>query len=122
MAVGLAGCGAFTTIEPTSPSSGDRPRSSAQREIGNVINYDPSGTTTQLDCGAGKSLSVRGSNNRLAVKGICSSLAISGADNRIDVERIDELLTVTGFANTVTYHGGHPRVDDRGSANTVTNS
>ncbi|HEU0191162.1 MAG TPA: DUF3060 domain-containing protein [Mycobacterium sp.] len=119
-AIVLTGCGAFTATGPASPASTDRSKSNAQREIGNVINYDPSGTTTQLDCGDGKSLNVRGSNNKLTVKGSCTSVAISGADNRIGVERIDKSLTITGLANTVSYRGGHPRLDDRGSGNTVT--
>lgn len=85
-----------------------------------MINYESFGTTSAVDCADGKTLNVGGSNNTLTVRGRCEVVTVRGADNRISVERVDKSLTITGLNNSVSYRSGEPRVDDRGSGNTVT--
>lgn len=110
----IAGCAS----EPA-PKSG-RLSKNYDGRFANTINYESFGTTSRVDCADGKSLEVGGSNNSLTVRGRCESVTVRGADNRITVARVDGSLTITGLNNTVTYQGGDPKVDDRGSGNTVT--
>ncbi len=58
-------------------------RAGSAVEVANTINYGSFGTTTEIDCGDGKSLNVGGSNNTLTVTGSCASVNVGGADNRI---------------------------------------
>ena len=126
---GMAGCGgksnnaAPSTTGPVSPSSTSStpPTTStgAQFDIGNTINYTSLGTTTTLDCGAGKSLNVGGSNNILTVNGTCATVSIGGADNKLTIDKIDKHLNVVGFNNTITYKDGNPKVENLGSGNTI---
>ena len=115
---GTAGCGpknnngAPTTSSPTS--------SGGQFDIGNTINYGSLGTTTTLDCGAGKSLNVGGNNNTLTVKGACETVSVGGADNKIAIDKIDKHLNVVGINNTITYKDGSPHVENLGNGNTIT--
>lgn len=88
-------------------------------QVGDVINYGSFGTTADIDCGGGKSLTVGGSNNRLTVTGTCTSVSIGGADNRITLERVDGELSVVGLNNIVSYRSGDPDVSDAGSGNRV---
>jgi hypothetical protein len=117
---GLTGCGAngdnatsSTAFSATATSSG------AQLDIGNTINYGSFGTTTDIDCGNGKSLNVGGSNNTLTVKGTCGSVSIGGADNKITLDKIDSQLHVVGVNNTITYKNGNPTVNNVGANNTI---
>lgn len=107
LTTGLAACG----------SGEDRP--ARQVEVANTINYGSFGTSTEIDCGDGKSLNVGGSNNTLTVKGACTSVNIGGADNKITLKRVDGDLSVVGINNTVTYSEGDPRVNDTGSGNRI---
>jgi hypothetical protein len=109
--LGPVGCDGSTEASP--------PRRLAMSSNVNTIDYGSFGTTSAVDCADGKSLNVAGSNNRLTVRGRCEAVNVAGADNRITVERVDQSLTITGLNNSVTYRGGEPRVDDRGSGNTV---
>ncbi len=84
-----------------------------------TVGYGSVGKSAQIDCGAGKSLDVTGSNNSLTVLGACWSVRVSGADNRIRLERIDGDLSVTGLNNTVDYRDGDPAVHDEGSGNRI---
>ena len=77
--------------------------SGVQVEIANTINYGSVGTTADIDCADGKSLTIGGSNNTLTVKGTCANVNIGGADNRITLDKIDTGLSVVGLNNTVTY-------------------
>jgi hypothetical protein len=105
--IGLAGCGCSNSAKPKHPG------------IANTINYGSLGTTANVDCGDGKTLNVGGSNNRLTVSGSCKSVNIVGADNKITFEKIEKSLTLSGLDNTVVYKAGKPKVDDRGSGNSV---
>lgn len=97
------------------------PRQSQEpKEPGNTVNYGSFGTTAEVDCAAGKSLNVGGSNNKLRVTGSCESVNIVGADNTITLREVDKSLTITGLNNTITYRRGDPKIDDHGSGNTVT--
>jgi hypothetical protein len=87
--------------------------------VGSTINYGSFGTSADIDCGAGKSLNVSGSNNTLTVRGSCASITIGGADNTILAERIDGLLSVPGLNNIVSYQLGDPTVNDEGAGNRV---
>jgi DUF3060 family protein len=126
---GLAGCSTSnnnatpskkkTTTTSSTTSSATTSSSGAQLDIGNTINYGSFGTTTDIDCGDGKSLNVGGSNNTLTVKGTCGSVSIGGADNKITLDKIDNELRVVGFNNTITYKNGDPKVDNVGTNNTV---
>jgi hypothetical protein len=124
---GLAGCGTNnnnatptnSNATPSTASSTAAPSTGAQLDIGNTINYGSFGTTTDIDCGDGKSLNVGGSNNTLIVKGSCGSVSIGGADNKITLDKIDSQLRVVGFNNTITYKNGDPKVDNVGTHNTI---
>lgn len=112
--LGLAGCG----------SDGDSPTvtagaSGVQVEIANTINYGSVGTTAEIDCADGKSLTIGGSNNTLTVKGTCTNVNIGGADNKITLAEIASGLSVVGLNNTVSYSGGDPTVNDTGSGNSI---
>lgn len=113
VSVGSAGCEAEPTPKPS------RTTKNYDGRFANMINYESFGTTSQLDCADGRSLTVAGSNNRLTVHGRCETVNILGADNRITIERVDKSLTISGLNNSVTYRGGDPTVDDRGSGNTI---
>ena len=115
---GLVGCGSNNnSATPSTP--GTAASSGAQLDVGNTINYGSFGTTTDIDCGNGKSLNVGGSNNTLTVKGTCGSVSIGGADNKITLDKIDNQLHVVGFNNTITYKNGSPKVDNVGTSNTI---
>ncbi|MEI6253916.1 MAG: DUF3060 domain-containing protein [Mycobacteriaceae bacterium] len=105
--LGAAGCGSGGGKQGT------------QVEVGNTINYGSFGTTTDIDCGQGKSLNVGGSNNTLKVTGTCASVSIGGADNKITFERVDGELSVVGLNNIVSYKSGEPDVNDQGSGNRI---
>ncbi len=107
LALTLAGCG--------SPDS----EPGARVEAGSTLNYGSFGTTADLDCGQGNSLTVAGSNNTLKVTGACASVRVSGADNIITLQQVDGELAVPGLNNTVTYTAGEPAVEDSGSGNRV---
>lgn len=85
----------------------------------NTLSYGSVGTTAELDCADGKSLSVGGSNNRLTVHGRCATVRVGGSDNTIAIDKVDGELAMVGFNNTVTYRTGEPVVSDSGSNNTV---
>jgi hypothetical protein len=93
--------------------------SGAQVQIGNTINYGSFGTTADIDCAQGKSLTIGGSNNTLTVTGTCANVNIGGADNKITLEKITQGLSVVGLGNTVTYRDGDPSVNNTGSGNTI---
>ena len=95
-------------------------RSGVQVEVANTINYGSFGTSADIDCGAGKSLNVGGSNNTLRVSGACATVSVGGADNKITLERVDGELSVVGLNNTITYRHGEPDVNDAGSGNRIT--
>ncbi len=118
--LGLAGCGSNNkNAAPTAATSSTTARTGADFDVGNTIDYGSFGTTTDLDCGDGKSLNVGGSNNTLTVKGTCSSVRIAGMDNKIAFDKIDKDLSIGGFNNTITYKDGDPKVNNVGSGNTV---
>lgn len=109
---GLAGCADSTEAA--------RPRRLPANADPNMIDYGSFGTTSELNCADGKSLAVAGSNNRLTVRGRCETVTVAGADNRVILEQVEKSLIVTGLNNTISYRGGDPKVDDRGSGNTIT--
>lgn len=113
----LAGCGSDSgdTNSPTATAGS----SGVQVEVGNTINYGSVGTTADIDCADGKSLTVGGSNNTLTVKGRCASVQIGGADNKITFDTVDDELNVVGLNNTVTYKSGDPKTNDLGSGNSI---
>jgi hypothetical protein len=113
-ALALAGCGG----DASSPSA-TAGQSGVQVEIANTINYGSVGTTAEIDCADGKSLTIGGSNNTLTVKGTCANVNIGGADNRITLAKISLGLSVVGLNNTVTYSDGDPPVNDTGSGNSI---
>jgi Protein of unknown function (DUF3060) len=120
MVFGLTGCGANSNnATPSTGASATVTSSGAQLDIGNTINYGSFGTTTDIDCGNGKSLNVGGSNNTLTVKGTCGSVSVGGADNKITLDKIDSQLHVVGLNNTITYKGGNPTVNNVGANNTI---
>lgn len=108
----LTGCGSQNG-DTTSSASG------VQVQIANTINYGSVGTTAEIDCADGKSLTIGGSNNTLTIKGTCNDVNIGGADNRITLERIGGGLSVVGLNNTVSYRDGDPKVNDTGSGNSI---
>ncbi|MEE6164906.1 MULTISPECIES: DUF3060 domain-containing protein [unclassified Mycolicibacterium] len=114
----LSACGGGSDNKNSSPSA-TAGTSGLNVEIGNTINYASVGTTADIDCAGGKSLTVGGTNNTLTVKGTCASVNIGGSDNKITFEKIDKDLAVLGFNNTVTYKAGDPKVTNTGSNNTV---
>ena len=111
--LGSTGCGSATA----------RPRllaASATAEIGNTINYGSFGTTADLDCADGKSLTIGGSNNTLTVTGTCTSVNVGGADNKITLDTVEQgHQRPSGLNNTVTYKNGDPKVNDVGSDNSI---
>ncbi|OCB54141.1 hypothetical protein A5722_21295 [Mycobacterium vulneris] len=113
----LAACGSESSDSKTpSATAGE---SGVNVEVGNTINYMSVGTTTDIDCADGKSLTVGGTNNTLTVKGTCANVNIGGSDNKITFERIDKGLTIIGLNNTVSYAAGDPKVTNTGSNNKV---
>lgn len=115
-AAALAACG--TSSDGTSPTA-TIGESGVKAEIGNTINYASTGTTADIDCAEGKSLTVGGNNNTLTVKGTCASVNIGGTDNKVTFEHIEKDLTVVGLNNNVTYQAGDPKVSDVGKNNTI---
>ena len=115
--VGLAACGSDSKDagSPTATAG----KSGLNVEVGNTINYMSVGTTADLDCVDGKSLTVGGTNNTLTVKGACASVNIGGSDNKITFRGINKDLTVIGFNNTITYSAGDPKVTNTGTNNTI---
>lgn len=113
--LGVAGCGSGGNA-PTMTAG----TSGVQVEIANTINYGSVGTTADIDCADGKSLTIGGSNNTLTVKGTCKNVNIGGADNRLTFDEISDGLSVVGLNNTVSYQAGDPKVNDTGSGNTIT--
>lgn len=113
----LAGCGSNSsdTNSPTATVGS----SGVQVEIANTINYGSVGTTADIDCADGKSLTIGGSNNTLTVKGTCANVNIGGADNKVTFDKIESGLSVVGLNNTVTYADGEPSVNDTGSGNSI---
>jgi hypothetical protein len=103
-------------------SNGKNNSGSATAEVGNTINYGSFGTTSELDCGDGKSLNVGGSNNTLTITGTCASVNVGGADNKMTLDTVGKDISVVGFNNTVTYKNGDPKVKDLGSGNTIKKS
>ncbi|MDT5339439.1 MAG: hypothetical protein QOD90_4944 [Mycobacterium sp.] len=114
--LGLAGCGSDSDISSPTMTAGS---SGVQVEIGNTINYGSVGTTADIDCADGKSLTIGGSNNTLTVKGSCANVNIGGADNKVTFEKIVDGLSVVGLNNTVAYKDGDPKVNDTGSGNSI---
>jgi hypothetical protein len=106
-ALAMAGCGSRDGEPSTRVLSGS------------TVNYGSFGTSADLDCGRGNSLTVTGSNNTLKVAGACSSVRVSGADNTIALVQVDVELAVDGLNNTVTYKAGEPAVEDSGSGNRI---
>lgn len=115
LTIGLVGCGSDSGTSPTMTAGS----SGVQVEIANTINYGSVGTTAEIDCADGKSLTVGGSNNSLTVKGTCSNVNVGGADNRLTFDKIVNGLSVVGLNNTVTYSDGDPKVNDTGSGNSI---
>ena len=113
--LGLTGCGSGND-DSTTATAGP---SGAQVQIGNTINYGSVGTTADIDCADGKSLTIGGSNNTLTVTGTCQSVNIGGADNKVTFDKIDKEISVVGLNNTVTYKDGDPKVNDTGSNNKI---
>lgn len=111
-AIGLTGCGSDSTDNATGAS--DSPV-----EVGNTVNYTSTGSTSVLDCGSGKSLTVGGANNKLTVKGTCATVNIGGTDNKVTIDTITTELDVVGMNATVTYKNGSPKVSNTGHGNTV---
>lgn len=116
--LGLTGCAG--SKPGTTHSDPDKVKSiTSQLEFGDTVNYGAFGTSTEVDCAAGKSLNLTGSNNTLKVKGRCAAVRVSGADNRVTLDEVSDSLTITGLNNAVSYRAGEPTVDDRGSGNTI---
>jgi hypothetical protein len=113
--LGLSGCGGSNSGGPTMTAGS----SGVQVEIANTINYGSVGTTADIDCADGKSVTIGGSNNTLTVKGTCNNVNIGGADNKVTFEKIDNGLSVVGLNNTVSYKDGDPKVNDTGSGNSI---
>ena len=105
LAAALAGCGSETRDGKVGADA--------------VINYGSFGSTAEIGCGNGKSLSVNGSNNTLTVSGRCASVRVGGSDNTITLAQVDGELSVVGINNTITYKAGDPAVDDAGSGNRI---
>lgn len=120
----LTGCGSQdSTTGGSSTAAGTTGTAgvptTAQVEVGNTINYSAVGTTREIDCGTGKSLTVGGANNTLTVKGTCSKANIGGTDNKVTFDKVDQELDVVGMHATVTYKDGSPKVTNTGTGNTV---
>ena len=122
----LTGCGSQDSQPGSSSSSAaGSPGTSAlpttaQVEVGNTINYSAVGTTREIDCGNGKSLTVGGANNTLTVNGTCAKANIGGTDNKVTFAKVDQELDVVGMHATVTYKDGSPKITNTGTGNTVT--
>lgn len=116
----LAGCGSSHNNAPSPTAT--LGTSGANLNIGNTINYGSFGTTTEIDCGDGKSLNIGGSNNTLTITGVCASVNIGGADNTLVFDTIDQRLSVIGLNNTIRYRNGDPTVNNLGQGNTITKS
>lgn len=114
--LGVTGCGSDSDIGSPTMTAGS---SGVQVEIANTINYGSVGTTADIDCADGKSLTIGGSNNTLTVKGACANVNIGGADNKVTFEKIVDGLSVVGLNNTVSYSAGDPKVNDTGSGNSI---
>jgi Protein of unknown function (DUF3060) len=114
--LGLTGCGSGGDADAPTGTAGP---SGAQVEIGNTINYGSLGTTADIDCADGKSLTIGGSNNTLTVTGTCHSVNIGGADNKVTLDTVDGDITTVGLNNTVVYRNGDPKITDVGRNNTV---
>lgn len=112
-AIALTGCGKDSSSN-TSTGASDSPV-----EVGNTVNYTSTGSTSVLDCGDGKSLTVGGANNKLTVKGTCATVNIGGTDNKVTLDKITTELDVVGMNATVTYKNGAPKVSNTGHGNTV---
>jgi len=117
--LGLIGVSLVLLCSTGCNSNGKNDSAKATAEVGNTINYGSFGTTTDLDCGDGKSLNVGGSNNTLTITGTCASVNVGGADNKMTLDTISKDISVVGFNNTVTYKNGDPKVNDVGSGNSV---
>ena len=121
----LTGCGSPDTKTGGASSSAAGTASTsaapttAQVEVGNTINYSAVGTTREIDCANGKSLTVGGANNTLTVKGTCSKANIGGTDNKVTFDKVDQELDVVGMHATVTYKDGSPKVTNTGTGNIV---
>ena len=120
----LTGCGSQdSTSGGSSTAAGTTGTSAAPTtahvEVGRTINYSAVGTTREIDCGTGKSLTVGGANNTLTVKGTCSKANIGGTDNKVTFDKVDQELDVVGMHATVTYKDGSPKVTNTGTGNTV---
>lgn len=115
MAAALTACG--TSSDGQSSATIDS--SGVRAEIGNTLNYASTGTTAELDCADGKSLTIGGNNNTLTVKGRCSGVTIGGADNKVMFDEVDGKLSIVGLNNNVSYTAGNPEVDDIGKNNTI---
>jgi hypothetical protein len=113
--LGLAACGGSDSGSPTMTAGS----SGVQVQIANTINYGSVGTTADIDCADGKSLTIGGSNNTLTVKGTCNNVNIGGADNKLTFEKIENGLSVVGLNNTVSFKDGDPKVNDTGSGNSI---
>ena len=116
-AVAVAGCGSESQ-QPDAPTA-TIGTGGAQVDVGDMINYGSFGTTAEIDCAGGKSLTVGGSNNTLTVRGTCSSLHVGGADNTINVDAVNDKISVVGINNTITYKSGDPKVENMGNANQI---
>jgi hypothetical protein len=118
-ALALSGCGTQDNNTSGAGSGTTTAQTTAQVEVGNTINYSAVGTTREIDCANGKSLTVGGANNTLTVKGTCSKANIGGTDNKVTFEKIDQELDVVGMHATITYKSGTPKVTNTGSGNTI---
>ena len=110
----LAGCGGDPADTDAGPGTG------ASIEVAGTINYGSFGTKADIDCAAGKSLNIGGSNNVLKVRGTCRTVIVGGADNTITLERVNGELNVVGLNNNVRYAAGDPAVTDTGAGNRIT--
>jgi hypothetical protein len=117
--LGIIGVSLVLLVATGCNSNGKNDSPTATAEVGNTVNYGSFGTTGDLDCGAGKSLNVGGSNNTLTITGTCASVNVGGADNKMKFDTVDKDITVVGFNNTVTYKNGDPKVNDLGSGNSI---
>ena len=115
--VTLAGCGSENQQQDAATATVGT--GGAQVDVGNMINYGSFGTTAEIDCAEGKSLTVGGSNNTLTVRGTCASVHVGGADNTIKVDAVSDKISVVGINNRITYKSGDPKVENLGNANEI---
>jgi hypothetical protein len=111
----LTACGGGSGGSPTMTAG----QSGVQVEISNTINYGSTGTTTTLDCGDGKSLTIGGSNNTITVKGTCGTVNIGGPDNKVTLDDVTGSITTVGLNNIVVYKNGSPKINDVGTNNSI---